>query len=178
MFSPSPTTTVFIPYREEGKGTIVNDDYFGKVPSDRLVAENGIVYFKIDGKYRSKIGIPPERAEELCGSYNSAGKMLTFLWASLPSEQKSYVNSRWGKQDDPYDGDVINAYNDGPVEDGSIMGPFYEIETSSPGADLKPGESLTHTQRVVHVQGTRAELEKVVNELFGLDINDIVSKFQ
>ena len=27
----------------------------------------------------------------------------------------------------------------GPVEDGSIMGPFYEIETSSPGAELAPG---------------------------------------
>ena len=45
----------------------------------------------------------------------------------------SYVNGQWGPQEDPFAGDVINSYNDGPVEDGSIMGPFYEIETSSPG---------------------------------------------
>jgi hypothetical protein len=30
-----------------------------------------------------------------------------------------YVNSKWGQQDDPYKGDVVNSYNDGPVEDGS-----------------------------------------------------------
>ena len=178
MFSPSPTTTVFIPYREKAEGTIVNDDYFGKVPSGRLIVENGTVYFKIDGKYRSKIGIPPQRAEELCGSYDSAGEMLTLVWTSLPAEPKSYVNSKWGEQDDPYDGDAINAYNDGPVEDGSVMGPFYEIETSSPGADLKPGESLTHTQRVVHVRGKMPELAKLVDELFGLDLNAIATMFQ
>ena len=26
-----------------------------------------------------------------------------------------------GTQEDPFAGDVINSYNDGPVEDGSIM---------------------------------------------------------
>ena len=41
-----------------------------------------------------------------------------------------------GRQKNPYCGDVINAYNDGPTEDGSMMGPFYEIETSSPGAEV------------------------------------------
>jgi hypothetical protein len=178
MFSPSPTTTVFLPYLEAGDGAVVNDDYFGKVPSDRLRVEGGVAYFKIDGKYRSKIGIPPERAKDLCGSYDSASKMLTLLWGSLPSGKKDYVNSKWGDQDNPFAGDAINAYNDGPVEDGSIMGPFYEIETSSPGADLKPGESLTHSQRVVHVQGSEAELAKLVKDLFGLNLNEIATKFR
>ncbi len=177
MFSPSPTTTVFIPYRQEGEGPIVNDDYFGKVPSDRLIVDDGVVYFKIDGAYRSKIGIPPGRAKELCGSYDSASKTLTLVWASLPSEPETYVNSKWGDQDDPYEGDVINAYNDGPVDDGSIMGPFYEIETSSPAADLQPGESLTHTQLVVHVQGEEEEMARLVDELFGLELSEIASKF-
>src|SRR5690606_27790281 len=125
-----------------------------------------VVYFKIDGEYRSKIGIPPGRAKELCGSYDSAGKVLTLVWGSLPSGEHNYVNSKWGDQDNPYDGDAINAYNDGPVDDGSIMGPFYEIETSSPGAELQPGESLTHTQVVVHVQGKEEELAKLVDQLF------------
>ncbi len=178
MFSPSPTTTVFIPYREEGEGPIVNDDYFGKVPSDRMIVDDGAVYFKIDGAYRSKIGIPPGRAKELCGSYDSASKTLTLVWASLPSEPEAYVNSKWGNQDNPYDGDVINAYNDGPVDDGTIMGPFYEIETSSPAADLQTGESLTHTQIVVHVQGREEDLAKLVDELFGISLNEIASKFR
>lgn len=178
MFNPTPTTTVFIPYRTGGEGAIVNDDYFGKVPPDRLIAENGTIFFKIDGKYRSKIGLPYSRARSLCGSYDSDMKVLTLLWCSLPSEPQAYVNSKWGEQDDPYNGDVINSYNDGPVEDGSILGPFYEIETSSPGAALQPSESLKHTQRIVHFQGDEAVLAGIVRKLFDLDLDDIAKKFQ
>lgn len=177
MFNPSSSTTVFIPYKPDGNGAIVNDEYFGKVPADRLIVENGTIFFKIDGKLRSKIGVPPGRATELCGSYDEEKKVLTLLWCSLPSKPSDYVNSKWGKQDNPYEGDVINSYNDGPVEDGSIMGPFYEIETSSPAAALAPGESLTHIQRVVHMQGEPAALASVVKSLFNLDLNAIAAKF-
>jgi hypothetical protein len=178
MFNPTPATTVFIPYRTGEEGVIVNDDYFGKVPADRLIIENGTIFFKIDGKHRSKIGLPYHRARELCGSYDSEMKVLTLLWCSLPPEPQPYVNSKWGEQDDPYNGDVINSYNDGPVEDGSIMGPFYEIETSSPGAALKPAESLKHVQRVMHFQGDEVELAKIVRKLFDLELKDIAGKFQ
>lgn len=178
MFNPSPTTTVFIPYKTEAEGPVVNDEYFGKVPSDRLIVEPGAVYFKIDGKFRSKIGIPPERATNLCGSYDSEKNVLTLVWGSLPAEPMDYVNSTWGDQENPYAGDAINAYNDGPLEDGSIMGPFYEIETSSPAAKLQPGESLTHIQRVVHVQGDSVKIAKLVNKLFDLNLYSITDKFK
>ncbi len=177
MFSPSPSTTVFIPYKEDGPGKIVNDAYFGKVPGDRLVVDSGMVYLKIDGACRSKIGIPPGRAMELCGSYDPEHQVLTLVWGSLPEGDKPYVNAQWGDQDDPYAGDAINAYNDGPLEDGSIMGPFYEIETSSPGADLQPGESLTHLQRVIHIQGNADELNALVEPLFGLKLEKITHVF-
>jgi hypothetical protein len=178
MFNPSPATTVFIPYQADAEVPVVNDEYFGKVPSDRLIVEPGTVYFKIDGQYRSKIGIPPERAKSLCGSYDSEKNILTLVCGSLPEGQAEYVNSKWGEQDDPYAGDAINAYNDGPVEDGSVMGPFYEIETSSPAVQLQPGESLTHIQRVVHVQGDPAEMARLVNELFSLNLYSIANKFK
>lgn len=71
---------------------------------------------------------------------------------------------QWGVQEDPFAGDVINSYNDGPVEDGSIMGPFYEIETSSPGAELIPGASLVHIQKVVHIQGKDEQLAPIVQK--------------
>ncbi len=177
MFNPSPTTTVFIPYKQESEGVIVNDNYFGKVPSERLKVEDGIVYFQIDGKFRSKIGLPPTRATELCGSYDSKGKVLTLVWCSLPNEPKVYVNSQWGEQVNPYAGDVINSYNDGPVEDGSIMGPFYEIETSSPAAELLPGEVLSHIQRIAHIQGDEQKLNEIVQLLFNVDLNSINTKF-
>jgi hypothetical protein len=178
MFSPSSSTTVFIPYKTEGQGTVVNDDYFGKVTSDRLIVEPGVIYFNTDGNYRSKIGISPQRAKELCGSYDAERKILTLVWGSLPKEKKEYVNSKWGEQDNPFEGDVINSYNDGPVDDGAVMGPFYEIETSSPGADLQPKKSLVHIQRVVHVQGDYEEMSKLVKSLFGLELQSIASKFK
>lgn len=177
MFNPSPETTVFIPYNRDTEGVVVNDEYFGKVPSERLIVDSNAIYFKIDGKYRSKIGIPPQRAKELCGSYDSGAKVLTLLWCTLPEEPKAYVNSQWGNQDDPYLGDVINSYNDGPVEDGSIMGPFYEIETSSPAAELLPSGSIRHVQKIMHLQGDEDDLAGLVSSLFGLDLKDISGKF-
>lgn len=177
-FTPTPTTTVFIPYNQDAEGTIVNDEYFGKIPSDRLVTEYGILYFKIDGLYRSKLGLPASRATNLCGSYDSSKNVLTILWCNLPETPSSYVNGQWGEQEDPFAGDVINSYNDGPVEDGSIMGPFYEIETSSPGAELTPGKSLIHTQKVVHIQGSDEQLAPIIKKLFGADLAVIKTKFQ
>lgn len=178
MFNPTPTTTVFIPYKMDAQGPIVNDEYFGKIPANRLTKENGIIYFKIDGKYRSKLGLPANRAMGLCGSYDSSKGVLTILWCSLPKTPVSYVNGQWGSQKDPFAGDVINSYNDGPIEDGSIMGPFYEIETSSPGAELAPGTSLVHTQKIVHIQGTERQLSSIVKSVFNADLKVIESKFQ
>ena len=47
------------------------------------------------------------------------------------------------------------------------MGPFYEIETSSPGAALAPGESLTHAQCTFHLEGDAENLEGIASKVFG-----------
>jgi hypothetical protein len=174
MLNPSPEVTVFLPYREESKQPdIVHDDYFGKVPSDRLLVKDGMIWFKADGKHRSKIGIPPGRAMDICGSYDARNKVLTILWCQLPGNDVCYVNSKWGKQKDPFSGDVINSYNDGPVEDGTQMGPFYEIESSSPAAFLKPGETITHLQRIFHFEGSEADLSEITHKIFGFNLTQI-----
>lgn len=179
MFTPTPTTTVVIPYNSDAEGRIVNDEYFGKVPADRLIVEDGNLFFKIDGEYRSKIGIPGARAKEICGSYDSSKSVLTLVWCSLPdSEDAIYVNGQWGEQDNPYAGDAINAYNDGPVEDGSIMGPFYEIESSSPGVELSPGEEINHSQIVAHIQASPDAIAPIVAKVFDLDLDEIIQKFK
>jgi hypothetical protein len=179
MLTPSPGVTIFIPYRSDPEitGKILNDDYFGKVPADRLTAESGMIFFKADGKYRSKIGIPPQRAMNFSGSYDSKNKALTLLWCDLPEGRIDYVNSKWEIQQDPFSGDAINAYNDGPVEDGTQMGPFYELESSSPAADLKPGERLMHRQRIFHFEGPVDQLSKITEAVFGIALNDISGKF-
>lgn len=177
-FNPTPTTTVFIPYDKNFDGKIINDEYFGKVPADRLVLEDGMAYFKIDGEYRSKIGLPCGSAKDICGSYDSEKKVLNILKYTVPAGKQDYVNGQWGPQEDPFCGDVINSYNDGITDTGTIMGPFYEIETSSPGAALAPGESLTHTQYTIHIEGSEETLAAIVKKVFGADLSIIAGKFQ
>lgn len=90
MLNPSSGVTVFLPYRNSNSNEpVVNDDYFGKVPADRLIVKNGIIWFKADGKYRSKIGLAPERAMELCGSYDANNKALTILGANFLKEKQN-----------------------------------------------------------------------------------------
>src|SRR5690606_29839108 len=70
MFNPSPETTVVIPYiKGDGEllGKTVNDDYFGKVPAERLIVKKDVIYFKADGQQRGKIGLSPNRAKNVLG---------------------------------------------------------------------------------------------------------------
>lgn len=180
MFNPSEAGVVFIPINrgEEAQlGPSVKDDYFGKVPADRLFVRDGTVFFRVDGKQRGKIGIPPKRATPYAGSYDPRSQTLTIVTYNQPEGSPPYVNSAWGKQDDPLDGDVVNSYNDGPVADGSIMGPFYEIESSSPAALLAPGEALTHRQTVFHFKGEAADLDQIIEPIFQLNIAAIEQAF-
>ena len=175
MFNPSEEGVVFIPFKEGGDadlGKIVTDDYFGKVPSDRLLVKDGVLFFKTDGKYRSKIGISPQRSLPYCGSYDPGSHVLTLLWYSKPEKPAKYVNSKWGNQDNPLNGDVINSYNDGPVN-GTVMGPFYEIESSSPAALLAPGEKITHKQRIFHISGDETQLSLITEKLFKVPVSAI-----
>ena len=175
--NPTPTTTVFIPCNVPTDGKVVKDDYFGKVPSDRLVVRDGFVFFRIDGRYRAKIGLPQGSARDLCGSYDSANHVLNILKYTVPEGPCDYVNGQWGHQDNPFGGDVINSYNDGPTETGTIMGPFYEIETSSPGAALAPGESLTHKQYTLHFEGDEESLSAIAESVFGIGLKSVSSVF-
>jgi hypothetical protein len=177
MYPPTPSTVVFIPYNQEFEGKVVKDDYFGKVPADRLVVKDGFVYFKIDGKFRAKIGLPAGSAKDLCGSFDPKAGVLNILKYTVPQGDNDYVNSQWGPQENHFGGDVINSYNDGPTETGVVMGPFYEIETSSPGAALDPGESLTHTQFTFHLEGDIDSLAPVAKEVFGADLGVVRTLF-
>jgi hypothetical protein len=182
MFNPSPDVTMILPFIEgpaTSAGPIVNDDYFGKVPPDRLKVSNGVIYFKGDGQYRSKIGLTPERAKEVMGSYDPASKTLTIVRYSKGEPADDYVNSKWEIQQFPYRGDVVNAYNDGPPSPGAKpMGPFYELESSSPAKELKPGENILHSQTTFHFQGEEEQLNRLTTQILGVSIHDINGAFR
>ncbi|MFC1636926.1 DUF6786 family protein [Planctomycetota bacterium] len=177
MYNPSPKTTVVVPYKTgpEGElGPAVNDAYFGKVPAERLVVKDGVMFFSGDGQYRSKIGLSPQRSKPVLGSYDAINKVLTIVQYNKPKAEMDYVNSMWELQDEPYKGDVVNSYNDGPAEPGAEpLGPFYELETSSPAAALQPGETILHIHRTFHLQGSEASLSPIAKSLLGVTIDEI-----
>jgi hypothetical protein len=166
MYKPSPGTVMAIPVRDgeaSALGPQVNDDYFGKVPADRLKVKDNVIFFKGDGTFRSKIGVPPKRALGVAGSYCAEEKALT-LTMYYP-DGSDYVNSAWAIQEKPFGGDATNAYNDGSPEPGKPpLGPFYELESSSPAAALKPGGQIVHRQVTFHLTGSAAVLDAVAKK--------------
>jgi hypothetical protein len=181
QFIPSPETTVAIPFAagpEATLGPIVNDAYFGKVPPDRLSIGDGVLFFKADGQHRSKIGLSPSRALPIAGSYDAAGRVLTLVEYTRPANAREYVNSMWERQREPYGGDAINSYNDGPPAPGQPpLGPFYELETSSPALALAPGERYTHVHRTFHVTGPEAELDRIARATLKVGLSEVKGAF-
>ena len=88
-----------------------------------------------------------------------------------------YTNNLWVHQDDPFNGDVINAYNDGPNDSGGKLGGFFELETISPALPLKKDESYTHTTRIVRFEGARDQLDQIAQTLFGAKLAQIEGAF-
>jgi hypothetical protein len=179
MFNPSPKTTIIVPIREGAEsqlGTKVTSDYFGQVPAERLVVKDKVIYFSGDGRFRSKIGIGPRRSKGVLGSYDVENHVLTVVQFSQSANATDYVNSLWKMQEKPYSGDTANSYNDGPPAPGAKpLGPFYELESSSPAAELKPGKSLDHLHRTIHLTGAESDLDPIARAVFGVSLAEIKS---
>ena len=182
MMKPGDQTTVVIPFQkgsEAERGPIVNDAYFGHVPPGRLRTTDSVIYFSADGKQRGKIGLSPARATPFAGSWDAKRKVLTIVQYSQPGpDVRDYVNSMWALQEKPYEGDVINSYNDGSPGPGlPPLGPFYEIETSSPAFALAPGETGQHVQRTMYFEGDNAQMDAVAQAVLGVSLAEIEQAF-
>ncbi len=180
MFNPSDSAITVIPYNagdEKQLGRVVTSDYFGEIPADRLIDDNnGTLFFKTDGKSRGKLGMNAKRTKSVAGNYDPIAKRLTVVTFKAEPDA-TYLNQEWNPGKNPLVGDALNAYNDGPLEDGSIMGPFLELESCSPAAFLKPGESLSHVHNVYHFVGDEAALSPVCEKLLGINLNKVKNVF-
>ena len=179
MFNPAPDAVTVIPFNEGDEaqlGKTVTSDYFGEIPADRLQIQGNVIYLKTDGKFRSKLGLNGKRTKATAGNYDPESKRLTIIAFDVEKDA-IYLNQEWNPAKDPLTGDALNAYNDGPLADGSIMGPFLELESVSPAAFLKPAQSLTHRHTVFHFTGEEKDLNPIAEKLLGVSLNDIKSVF-
>ncbi|MFX1704800.1 hypothetical protein PV783_12645 [Chitinophaga sp. CC14] len=173
MFKPSDQTAIVAPFRPgpDAKQHIT-DDYFGKIPAQNLQLKDSLLLFRADGKSRGKLGLSPLVAKKGAGSIDLENNTLTvLLYDVVPQGQ--YVNSKWELQKEPFKGDAVNCYNDGPLADGTQMGPFYEVESSSDARALKAGESLRYRQTTLHFEGDRKALQALAMQLWQLPLEDV-----
>ena len=175
MFPPSDSTVVVIPYKD-GNGLPANTEYFGKIPEDRIHYKNNVLFFKADGKQRGKLGIKPERALPVAGSYDAANQILTIALFDVNPLGK-YLNQEWRTDKAPFSGDAVNSYNDGPLADRKQLGPFYELESVSTPAFLPPGHSATHWHSVFHFTGDEKDLDLIAKKVLGTSIETIKTIF-
>lgn len=168
MFTPSPDALIILPHHKPGDAGGVADNYFGVIPSERIMKSDSFLIMKGDGKFRGKVGIAPAVARNIIGSYDPGRKLLTLVKFDLdPSGE--YVNSKWEIQKQPYAGDAVNAYNDGSS--------FYELESSSPAREIKSGESISHHSITLHLEGEEEELNTIAEKTLGVSLKRIQGVF-
>jgi len=173
MMTPTEETKVMIPFKPlPHADSMITKNYFGNIPPERLQVNDSILYFTCDGKYRSKIGLSPLIAKSIAASYDFKKDVLTLIL--FPVDKNGlYVNSKWEMQKEPFKGDVVNSYNDGPLQDGSQLGPFYEIESSSPASELKRGGVQEYHQITCHLEGDYNSLRQLSKQLLGVELDDL-----
>ncbi|MEO5682303.1 MAG: DUF6786 family protein [Chitinophagaceae bacterium] len=177
MFTPGPETKVIIPFHPIPHAKdYITSNYFGEIPAERLQVTDSALYFTCDGKFRSKIGISPLIAKPIAGAFDFQKNVLSIVIPQVDREG-AYVNSKWELQKEPYKGDVINSYNDGPLGDGTQMGPFLEIESSSAALVLKKSQSGSYRQTTCHFQGDYTALQSLAKQLLGVDLDEVKNKY-
>lgn len=168
-FPPSPEAMVVIPVRGRMDSATI---YFTEIDERRIKVRDDVVYYRADGDYLNKIGIQPEHTLPVFGSYTPEMDLLTIVKFSF-NDEELYVNSHWEQWDSPYNGDVINIFNDGATERSPHFGPFYELESSSAARELKRGETLTHAHATYHFEGEQEKLDRIAKSVFGVGIGEI-----
>ena len=174
---------IVVPYRsgdENQLGPIVRSDYFGVVPQERLKITPEAILFSADANFRSKIGTSQKRAKDVLGAIDFENNVLTLARFNMPDDPTKcdYMNNLLGiDQSDPYTGDVVNAYNDGPPAPGKKgLGKMCEIESLSPAVALKTSQSLTHRHCTIHLQADTLELSRIARGLFDVDLGKVQQK--
>jgi len=163
-----PSGTTLVPLQKGFDPRTAYREYFNPL-GDRITVSNDIISVKIDGEYRSKIGVRAEAAKSglafLRDNHNNTGVLYVMLFSIDPNG--IYVDKPWGTDSDY--GDAVELYND----DGN-MGGFAEIECHGPAEILRRGESQSHTISLHIYSGPISELKRIGSILLDADLTAAV----
>ena len=122
----------------------------------------------------SGIGVSPYRSEGIALSYDSLNNILTVILYIKPSGKRAYLANSWRRSAQPFDGDAISVYNNGPLARTSASAErYYEISTYSPALNLAKGKSQFHLQRTFHFNGSEYDLGLIAYKLAGISIGQL-----
>jgi hypothetical protein len=169
LFKPGTNRWVIIPTLP---GAVMNQNYFKADLRNRLIERSEFSLLRVDGKHKAKIGLSPKSDKNVLGSFDFETNTLTVVQYETDKSQV-FLNSEWNIQENPFEGDVLNVYNDGPDENGTLLGPYFELETSSSSRELKQGEHIKHTHTTKHFTGDFDELNKIARQLLDADLKKI-----
>ncbi len=155
------------------------DDYFkdfcigGNFPSNRRVDYGKFVLLNADGAVRGKVGIKRDRATGRLGSYNPDDRHLIIVDHDF-YPGLDYAAGYWRQYDDPFDGDALSVYIDGPEQVGGSLGVSYELETMSPALFLGPNQSFIYRNRTFHLRSDDASVvEQVCRQSLGVPLDQL-----
>ena len=168
-FKPGRDCWAIIPTE---KNAFINQNYFEADLTKRLIERDEFSLLRVDGGQKAKIGISPLHDKDVLGSFDFDTNTLTVVTYKT-NKRQPFLNSEWNLQEKPYEGDVLNVYNDGPDENDTILGPYYELETSSSSRELQPNEQIEHAHTTMHFTGDFDELNKIANTLLQTDLDTI-----
>ncbi len=168
QFQPGPNNVIVLPHHvgaESGLGPVVTTRYFGEIPPDRLRDLGNALLFRGDAQYRSKIGLSPQRSKGVAGAMNFDSEVLTLVTSAmaLSGDKDVYLNNLWDlPQQEPFMGDAINSYNDGPTAPGEAsLGGFFELETLSTARELDADQPVGYRNWTFHVKADLITLDRI-----------------
>lgn len=164
LFQVNPSGTMLIPIKPGYEAEKAWRAYFNPL-GDRLTIQNDIISVKIDGKYRSKVGVRPEAARNGIAFMRDNGDGTGILFAKRFEVHPDgiYTDKPWGA--DTY-GDAIEMYND----DGNGGG-FAEIEAHSWAEKMEQGGTQSHTFELLIFRGALSDLKNIASKLYDADFN-------
>ena len=176
-FHGTENTTAIIPVQDKKLSTYPIKKYLNSFDNTRLKQRNNVVFFKVDGRYRSKIGISSQASSNIMATYHPEFNRLTVVKFSISNAQQYPIAV---ESDVPLNsvGDITNIYNHGGIKSNNSATPFFfELESAAAMKPLKHNESIRHQHDTFHFFGKPSQLSLLTQQLLALDIDDINAVF-
>jgi len=143
-------------------------DYFNPLGEERMSVLPGVITVKMDGCYRSKLGIRPRAAAGVLGYLwkPETGKPVLLVMRFPVNPRGRYVDHPWNLKG-TY-GDAVQVYND----DGANGG-FAEMECHGPARELGPGESESHELELLVFSGREDDLKSIGSRLMRIPVDRV-----